>query len=255
MDEKRFSKNCLVKVHDFRGATLADFNHHIIPILKKKPDVIILHVGTNDSVSRTSREILDDLLQLKSAFTKTLPNCQVIFSQPTLGVDNGKAALILHRLNQHFPELNYVTYEGKHLESNCSGVNKNSIYKNDNFCNTIQKLRVNNPLRIIAGQLNISSIRNKFDALCSIFKQKIDILLVFETKIDYTFPSAQFCVEGYSTPDRLDRTCKGGGLLLYVRDDISSKQIKLKFIENETFEGFFVEINLRKRKVASLLLL
>ena len=140
---------------------------------------------------------------------------------------------------------NYVAYEGKHLESNCSGVNKNSINKNDNFCNTLQKLRVNNPLRIIVGQLNINSIRNKFDALCSILKQKIDILLVSATKIDDTSPLAQFCVEGYSTPYRLDRTCKGEGLLfLYVKDDIPSKQIKLKFIENE---GFFVEINLRKK--------
>ena len=103
--KKRLSKNRLVKVHDFRGATLADINHHIIPILKKKPDVVILHVGTNDSVSRTSREVLDDLLQLKSAITKTLPNCQVIFSQPSLRVDNGKAALTLHRLNEHFSEL------------------------------------------------------------------------------------------------------------------------------------------------------
>ena len=36
---------------------------------------------------------------------------------------------------------NYVTYEGKHPESNCSGVNKNSINKNDNFCNTLQKTK------------------------------------------------------------------------------------------------------------------
>ena len=100
IDEKSLSKNLLVKVHDFRGVTLADINYHIIPILKKKPDVIILHVGTNDSVSRTSREILDDMLQLKSAITKTLPNFQVIFSPPTLRVDNGKAALTLHRLNK-----------------------------------------------------------------------------------------------------------------------------------------------------------
>ena len=102
--------------------------------------------------------------------------------------------------------------------------------------------------------MNINSIRNKFDALCSIFKQKNDILLVSETKIDDTFPLAQFCVEDYSTPYRLDRICKGGALLLYVRDDIPSKQIELKFIENDAFERFFVEINLRK-KVASLLLL
>ena len=95
----------MVKVHDFRGATFADTNYHIIPILKKKPDVIILHVGTNDSVSRKSCEILDDLLQLKSTITKTIPNWQVIFSQPTLRVGNGKAALTLHRLNKHFSEL------------------------------------------------------------------------------------------------------------------------------------------------------
>ena len=33
IDEKRLSTNCLVKVHDFRGATLADINHQVIPIL------------------------------------------------------------------------------------------------------------------------------------------------------------------------------------------------------------------------------
>ena len=54
--------------------------------------------------------------------------------------------------------------------------------------NTLQKLRVNNPLKIIAGQLNISSIKNKFNPLCSIFKQKINIFLVSATKIDDTFP-------------------------------------------------------------------
>ena len=105
IDEKRLSKNRLIKVHNFRGVTLANINQHIILILKKKPDVTILHVITNDSVSSTSREILDDLLQLNSAITKTLPNCQVTFLQPTLRVDNGKAALTLHCLNEHFSEL------------------------------------------------------------------------------------------------------------------------------------------------------
>ena len=88
-----FSKNRLVKVHDFRCATLADINHHIIPILKKKPNVIILHVGTNGSVCRTSHEILDDLLQIKGAITKILPDWHVIFSQPTLSIGQWKVSL------------------------------------------------------------------------------------------------------------------------------------------------------------------
>ena len=135
---------------------------------------------------------------------------------------------------------NYITYEGKHMESNCSGVNKNDINKNDNSCSGLPKLRVNNPLRMIVGQLNIME-----QAFCSIFQQKIDIFLVSGSKIDDTFPKAQFCVEGYSTSYRLDKTCKRGDLLLHVREDIPSKQIKLKFVENEASERFFVEINLR----------
>ena len=80
----------------------------------------------------------------------------------------------------------------------------------------------------------MNSIKNKYDALCSIFKEKMDIFLVCKTKIDDTIFVAQFCVEGYSTPYRFGRTCKGEDILLYVRIDIPSKQIKLK-----TFEGFF----------------
>ena len=98
---------------------------------------------------------------------------------------------------------NYITHGGKHLENNCSGVNKHGIKnKNDHSCNTLQKLRVNNPLRIIVGQLNINSIRNKYKygTPYSIFKQKIDILLVSQTKIDDTYSLAQICIEGYSTP-------------------------------------------------------
>ena len=140
---------------------------------------------------------------------------------------------------------NNVIYEGKRLESNCSVVNKNGIDKTGNSCNTLQKLRVKNSLRIFVGELNINSIKKKSDALCNIFKQKIDILSVSETKIDDTFHLALFCAEGYSTPYRLDRTCIGGKPLplLYEIDDIPSKQIKLEFMENEAFEKIFVEIN------------
>ena len=102
INEKRFSKNRLVKVHDFRGSRLVDINHHIILILKQKADVIILHVGTNNSVSRTSREIFDDLLQLKSVITKVIPKCQVIYWHSTLRVDNDKTSLTLKLLNEHF---------------------------------------------------------------------------------------------------------------------------------------------------------
>ena len=51
-------------------------------------------------------------------------------------------------------------------------------------------------------------------------KDNVDILLVSETKLDDTLPVGQFCIDGYSTPYRFDRTSHGFGILLYIREDI-----------------------------------
>ena len=77
IDEKRLSRNYQgVKVQDFRGATIDDLRYHLVPLLKKKPEHIILHIGTNDAVSKTSRRILEELLQLKQNIIKYVINLQ-----------------------------------------------------------------------------------------------------------------------------------------------------------------------------------
>ena len=73
--------------------------------------------------------------------------------------------------------------------------------------------------------------------------------MVAETKIDNSFPKGQFFIQGYSEPFRLDRNSNGGGLLVYVEEDIPSKQLKsFKFGDDIECIGF--EINLRKKKWA-----
>ena len=71
----------------------------------------------------------------------------------------------------------------------------------------------------------------------------IDILMISETKLDPSFPTGQFHIHGFSEPYRFDRNSSGGGILLYIREDIPSKLILTKL----TIEGFFSEINLRKK--------
>ena len=53
----------------------------------------------------------------------------------------------------------------------------------------------------------------------------------------------QFIVEGFSVPYRVEQKAKGGGIMLFVREDILSK-----LFSAETFPtvAFFVEINLKK---------
>ena len=43
--------------------------------------------------------------------------------------------------------------------------------------------------------------------------QHTDILDLIEAKIDNTFPTAQFLVNGFSEPYRLDRNRNGGGVM------------------------------------------
>ena len=81
----------------------------------------------------------------------------------------------------------------------------------------LKDIRVKNTNRIIFAHLNINSIRNKFEMISDLVNGRIDILLISETKIDATFPTSQFEIPGFSSPFRLDRTERGGGLLLYIR--------------------------------------
>ena len=107
-------------------------------------------------------------------------------------------------------------------------------------------IKENSPNKIIVGHLNINSVRNKFEALKFIINRNIDIILLSETKLDDSFTSAQFMLKNFGVPYRLNRNSNGGGLLLYVCEDIPSKFLKVKSDCN--IESVCVEVNLRKKK-------
>ena len=88
--------------------------------------------------------------------------------------------------------------------------NEKVIEKDSDF---LQILKVKNVNRLITGNLNINSISNKFDQLKLFVQGKIDILIVTETKLDSTFPTSQFVIDGYSEPYRFDRNRNGRGVL------------------------------------------
>ena len=53
----------------------------------------------------------------------------------------------------------------------------------------------------------------------------MDILVLTETKLDDSFPNSHFSVHEVSEPFRIYRKISGGGLMIYVQDDIPSKLI------------------------------
>ena len=91
----------------------------------------------------------------------------------------------------------------KETTERCSQHSESSAFLNN--------IRISNANRLIIGQLNINSLRNKIDALKTFISGKLDILVITESKLDYTFPTNQFLIDGFSVPFRLDRDSGGGG--------------------------------------------
>ena len=79
-----------------------------------------------------------------------------------------------------------------------------SIYSEDvsNVSDAQQVLKdidKNNVNKLIFGQLDKNSLRNKFDMVSELIKGFVDVFMISETKLDDSFPEGQFFIDGYHT--------------------------------------------------------
>ena len=61
---------------------------------------------------------------------------------------------------------------------------KNAIHGKKNHRNEINLLTI--------AEININSLRNKLDGIKLFVKDKVEILAIFETKLDNSFPNVKF---------------------------------------------------------------
>ena len=120
-EERLSGKYGVVKVRNFPGATIEDMQHNLVPILERNPCRLILHVGTNNSESCTSREILDKPLKLKTFISEKCPQCQTIFSTPTIRSDKAKANLTVRQLTNHLLQLEIDVVDNRNITDRCIG--------------------------------------------------------------------------------------------------------------------------------------
>ena len=118
-----------------------------------------------------------------------------------------------------------------------------------NGINFLQNLKQRNPSNIIISYLNINSIRYKFTDLQILIKYTFDIFTIAESKLDGSFPSADFHLQGYHLPPfRIDCTSNSGGLLTYVKSGIPARHLT-KFKLDPSLHILPVELILRKNKL------
>ena len=106
---------------------------------------------------------------------------------------------------------------------------------------------MDNRNKLVFSHSNINLICNKFELLSDQVKENIYVLMISETKVDDSFSIGKenLLIDGFTNPYRSHCDSKGGGIMLFVREEIPSN---LLVIKNKPIEGFYVQLNLRNDK-------
>ena len=124
---------------------------------------------------------------------------------------------------------------------------ENSVSNQSSDLQILSKNRLKYPTNPLIGYLNINSLRNKIiDVREVIGKLSLDYFVISETKLDESFPSAQFNISNYEIRNRRDRDKNGGGLIEFVRKGFITK--RLKDYETQICETICSEFTISKRK-------
>ena len=111
----------------------------------------------------------------------------------------------------------------------------------------MKNLRLKNTKNVIFSYLNINYVWNKFKNMSSLTSENVDILIVSETKLDSSFPTAQFLIPDFHHPFRLDINRRSLGLLFYVKVSIPARVLPSFCTPTDT-QIIVFEINLRMEK-------
>ena len=102
--------------------------------------------------------------------------------------------------------------DGKIIDTKKNLDDSNANKKDDDILNFYMQCKNNCKI----GLMNINSLRHKFYPIMQMLQnQYFDILMLQETKLDDSFPNAQFNIDGY-VMHRLDHKSKSGGIIVYV---------------------------------------
>ena len=108
-----------------------------------------------------------------------------------------------------------------------------SEYNGINHLKPIHKINLS---KLVIAHLNITLVRNKFEALIQNVRGEI---------FDESFSKSQFLIKYFGDPFRTDQNIHVGGFLLYVREDIFAKLLSTKPKPSECFS---VKLYLCKQK-------
>lgn len=145
---KMSTKNSRVQVSTFPGCSTLDMEDHIKPILRKKPDKLVIHVGTNSlRETETPEKCADEISNLAKMVLSSSPETTVALSSIITRIDDKVLAAKAFEVNLHLKQIcqqnhwifiNHSNIKSNHL--NRSGIHLNkagTLIMARNFTNII----------------------------------------------------------------------------------------------------------------------
>ena len=200
--KKSLGNNHNVYARTFPGAKLKSMKDYVKPCIgENNPDYVILHVDTNELNSELTPERI-----AKSV------------------IDVGKNI----QTNYRTVSISCIVPHNDNFNKEAMEVNKeySKMCKKEKFI-LLDQSNINPKIHLNRSKLHLN--RNGYEKLGN-----TDIFMISETKLDESFPPAQFSLDGYSVLFRSDRNGNDVGILLFIRGGIPSKLLPT----NNNIEGF-----------------
>ena len=167
-----FISSLICRKNNFQNNKVSMINK----LLRRACDSLGFHFIYNSSIARN--HLAGDGIHLNYAGT------EVLLENIAFCLNNflwNKASKNTEPFDQHFSI--------KHIDKG------NGNYSKTDRCDTVEhwnELRLKNINKLVIFHLNINSPSNKFDQLKLIIKNKVDILVITETKLDSSFPDSHW---------------------------------------------------------------
>ena len=127
------TRNLRVQVSTFPGCSTLDMEDYIKPILRKKPDKLVIHVGTNSLREKeTPEKCADEISSLAKLVLSSSPKTIVALSSIITRTDDKALAAKAIEVNLHLKKIcqqNHWTFIN-HSNIKPSHLNRNGIHLN-----------------------------------------------------------------------------------------------------------------------------
>ena len=99
INEKTISRKFHMKVRSFPGANTRDLQDFVKPLIRKRPDKIIIVIGTNDIERKPVNDIPRSIKLVMDIILEKLPDCHPVISEIIRCADNRLNDAELAKLN------------------------------------------------------------------------------------------------------------------------------------------------------------